>query len=238
VGGQFDMCFDAYIQGEHFEPSTLPSPVNLREASPNELALAWQKQWQPGQELRIRFIDGDDALHERVIGHARRWLEHANLKFTFGNSPDAEIRISFLGDKYESLVGTDALRRTNRAEPTMLLGGFTAQTDDTPMRRTVLHEFGHAIGCIHEQSSPVVPIPWDEPAVYSFYRTHGWTDQETYFNVLQRYSADQAKFSAFDKDSIMQYPVPNELTIGDYEIGWNTNLSVGDIEFIRKMYPN
>jgi hypothetical protein len=35
----------------------------------------------------------------------------------------------------------------------------------------------------------------------------------------------------------MQYAVPNGLTIGDFEIGWNTELSETDTEFIGRMYP-
>lgn len=35
----------------------------------------------------------------------------------------------------------------------------------------------------------------------------------------------------------MHYPVPNALTIGDFEIGWNRVLSATDKEFIGTMYP-
>jgi hypothetical protein len=40
-----------------------------------------------------------------------------------------------------------------------------------------------------------------------------------------------------DPKSIMQYPVSNELTTGDFEIGWNTELSEMDKNFIAEMYP-
>ena len=183
-------------------------------------------------------MDGDPALHQRVIAHANRWLEHANLSFAFGNSPDAEVEVTFAGNRYQSLVGTDAARRPNRDVPSMMLGGFTPNTDDTLMRRTVLHEFGHAIGCIHEQASPVADIPWDVPAVYAHFREWaGWTKEETYYNVLTRYSSSDSTFSEYDPHSIMQYPVPNSITVGDFEIPWNSDLSAGDIAFIAKMYP-
>ncbi len=35
----------------------------------------------------------------------------------------------------------------------------------------------------------------------------------------------------------MQFPVPNELTIGDYEIRWNEHLSELDKKFIKELYP-
>ena len=69
----------------------------------------------------------------------------------------------------------------------MKLGGFTTASDNTVLRRTVLHEFGHAIGCVHEQASPAANIPWNEAKVYEFYRQ--WWDDETIrsmcWNVIQ-----------------------------------------------------
>ena len=155
-----DVCFDAYVEGEGFEPTMLPTDVDVVAATSDELALAWLKQWQPGQELRIRFRDGATALHELVEQFAREWLDNANLGFAFGNFPDAEIEVTFLGSGYSSLVGTDAVRRLDRRVASMRLGGFAPETDPTIVRRTVLHEFGHAIGCIHEQASPASKIPW------------------------------------------------------------------------------
>lgn len=40
-----------------------------------------------------------------------------------------------------------------------------------------------------------------------------------------------------DKASIMMYPIPNSITIGDYEVGWNNDLSQRDKKFISKIYP-
>src|SRR5687768_18541901 len=125
MGRELDLCFDGYVDGEWFEPTALPSTIDMWTVTSRELALEWCKQWQPGQELRIRFLDGDSRLHDRVKVHAREWLDHANLIFNFGNHPDAEIRISFKGVGYRSLVGTDAMR-TADPRPTMQLGGFTA----------------------------------------------------------------------------------------------------------------
>jgi hypothetical protein len=233
-----DLCVDAYPPGEQYDPDNLPRLADPRTATTEELALAWRKNWQPGQELIIRFLDGDHRLHRRVEDYANAWLEHANLAFVFGNRAKPEIRITFRGRDYWSQVGTDALR-VGHTDPTMQLGGLDADGPVTITRRVVLHEFGHAIGCIHEQASPAAAIPWDAEKVYRYYRDQqGWNAEKTYRNVLLRYSARDAVFGGFDPDSIMQYPVPGFLTKGGFSIGWNNDLSVGDRSFIARAYPS
>lgn len=234
---EYDLCVDAYVDDEMFDPAMLPRPVDLATVPSEELAVAWRRQWQAGQELRIRFLDGDAALHRRVRTHAETWLSYANIRFAFGNHVEAEIRITFTGSGNRSLVGKDALGARPNA-PTMWLGGVRPDSDEVRVRRTVLHEFGHALGCIHEQASPAAAIPWDEPRVYEFFRQwQGWSDERIRRNVLHRYSADQVRFTCHDPNSIMQYPVPAILTRGRVEIGWNTDLSEGDKSFIARMYP-
>ncbi len=120
----------------------------------------------------------------------------------------------------------------------MQLGGLRAESDEVVLRRTVLHEFGHALGCIHEQASPAAQIPWDDAKVYAFYREwQGWDQRTTYENVLRRYTAAELRFTAHDPRSIMQYPVPAELTLGGFSVPWNDDLSDGDRSFIARMYP-
>lgn len=235
---RLSICVDQYVEGREFDKNDLPSPADPRATSREELALAKYKLWQPGQLLRVQFFDGEAALWERVEGHAREWLKYANLKFEFGNFLDAEIRITFVGNGYQSLVGTDAMQQPSW-QPTMILGGFTKYTDETELQRVVLHEFGHAIGCVHEQSSPSFDIPWDKEKVYAYYwQHHKWDKEKVDNNIFKRYTASEVHFTAqHDPNSIMQYPVPKELTVSGFEIGWNTELSETDRIFIAKMYP-
>lgn len=236
MGRRLHVCFDVYRDGALFKPSSVPR-IDQRKATSQELAVEWRKQWQPGQELRVRFLDGSPTLHERVKKHASVWLEHANLGFKFGKFAEAEIRVTFEGDGYWSVVGTDAMNSSG-GEPTMQLGGFTSKSDDVELRQTVLHEFGHAIGCVHEQASPAFSIPWDEEKVYDYYaRWQGWDKETTYQNVIVRYSQEDTRYTQHDPKSIMQYPVQKELTKGAFEIGWNNDLSELDKGFIAKMYP-
>lgn len=234
-----DICVDRYVGGQKFEPAQLPTGIDDPwSADPRELALAWEKRWQPGQALRIRFLDGDDRLRDRVMGYAGEWLDYANLSFEVGQFVESEIRVSFREAGYWSNVGTDALLEPDRDGPTLNLGGFTADSPELQMRRTVLHEFGHAIGCIHEQASPAANIPWDPEKVIAYFRRwEGWDKETTYQNVLVRYSEAGVRFTRHDVRSIMQYPVSAQLTLGGFSIPWSNELSELDKSFIAKMYP-
>lgn len=206
--------------------------------SPLHLALITGKKWKNGRTLRVRFLEGRPEIQAKVKEHALQWCQFANIKLVFDDSPDAEIRIAFKTDGSWSYIGTDNLAIA-KDKPTMNFGWFTTKTPDEEYNRTVVHEFGHALGCIHEHQHPEAGIPWDKEAVYRYYQgpPNNWTRAQVDTNLFQRYGADITQFSAFDRKSIMLYPVDNSLTIGDYEIGWNTELSDTDKQFIATAYP-
>ena len=154
-------------------------------------------------------------------------------------SGTAEIRISFAEEGFSwSTVGTDALT-VAASKPTMNYGWLEPNTSLREYQRVVRHEFGHALGMIHEHQNPAAlgQIPWDKPKVYAYYAQQGWNKDDVDFNIFQVYSEDSTNHTAFDPTSIMEYAVPDSLTIGSYAIGWNTEFSATDIEFMRRQYP-
>jgi hypothetical protein len=203
----------------------------------DEIAVVTGKLWQNGKTLRVRFLDGDPEVHARVEQYAHQWSQYANIKFEFGSDPDAEIRISFQHPGSWSYIGTDALSIGKNA-PTMNYGWLTPASSDDEYSRVVLHEFGHALGCIHEHQNPVGDIPWDRPAVYRYYMgpPNNWNKEQVDVNLFQKYSRNITQFSQFDPRSIMLYSIPDALTIGDYAVGWNRVLSDMDKQFIGTMY--
>ncbi|MEO6525027.1 MAG: M12 family metallopeptidase [Gemmatimonadaceae bacterium] len=197
------------------------------------------KLWENGRKLRVRFLDGDADVKTKVAAIAKEWEAVANLKLDFIASGAAEIRVSFKEKGFSwSTVGTDALT-VGSTKPTMNYGWLEPNTSIREYERVVRHEFGHAIGMIHEHQNPAAQgeIPWDKPKVYAYYAQQGWDKDDVDSNIFEVYTEDSTNHTSFDSTSIMEYAIPDSLTIGSYSIGWNTSLSQTDIEFTRRQYP-
>jgi hypothetical protein len=130
-------------------------------------------RWRPGSEVRISFLDGDQALHSDVeaalgqvgdacnlvldfgrdseTGEYRRWTEH-DTEFA------AEVRVSFDEEGYWSLVGTDSIDPAiggpgssvggGPGQRSLNLGGFKDEKP-TGWEGIVRHEFLHALSFHH-----------------------------------------------------------------------------------------
>lgn len=215
--------------------STLPG---VHENGPLELAILTGKKWATGRTISIGFLGGSASLKTKVETVAKQWENHANLTLDFGNHASPDIRIDFATGGSWSYLGTDALS-IPQTDATMNYGWLTDSSTDDEVSRVVLHEFGHALSAIHEHQSPAANIPWDKPAVYAFYGgpPNNWPRDVIDRNIFQRYSATVSNHSVFDRDSIMLYAIPNQLTTGDYEVGWNRVLSATDKAFMATIYP-
>jgi Astacin (Peptidase family M12A) len=208
--------------------------------APMKLALMTGKKWKDGRTIGVAFMDGSATQKTRVIAQAKKWEPYANIHFDFtASKAAAEIRISFVADSGSwSYIGTDCLTIAKN-EPTMNFGWLRDDTDDVEFERVVVHEFGHALGAIHEHQNPKGGIAWNEAAVYAFFAgpPNNWTKDETFTNVIMKYSVDQLNASNYDKDSIMLYQFDGALIKGGQPTPFNTRLSKGDKRFIRKQYP-
>jgi hypothetical protein len=197
------------------------------------------KLWENGRRIRCRFLDGVPEVQARVEAIAHEWEEHANLRLEFVRSGPAEVRISFAEKGFSwSTMGTDALT-VPANEATMNYGWLERSTPLREYQRVVRHEFGHALGMIHEHQNPAAQgqIPWDKPKVYAYYAQQGWTKEDVDFNIFEVYAEDATNHSRFDPASIMQYAVPDSLTVGSFAIGWNSDFSPIDIAYMRQQYP-
>lgn len=206
-------------------------------------AIAVIKKWpDDNREITCSFLDGDATQRKRVEGKARIWEQYANVKFKFVTGKDAEIRISFSADTGSwSALGTDALveRYFPRYQPTMNFGWLDADTNDKEYERVVVHEFGHALGLIHEHQNPDGKLKWKKSEVYRVFSgsPNFWTKEEIDHNILSKYSPQGIDNTRFDPDSIMLYMFEGSLFTDGKGTKTNTKLSKMDKEFIAQQYP-
>jgi hypothetical protein len=114
---------------------------------------------------------------------------------------------------------------------------FALFADSNRLRRTVIHEFGHAIGLLHEHSNPISGIQWNKDTMYKEYARGGWDKNTVDAQVFRVYNARYTNGTSYDPKSIMHYPIPRHHTLNGYSVDWNTDISEGDKKLVGMMYP-
>ena len=230
-------------------------PAERREAEPasenrgmppdnknniSHLALNKHRFWPRGHTLRIKLLNGTDYQKAKVRQWAPHWLRFASsLRMEFVEYGNAEIRVAFKtrNDGHWSLIGTDCLSIKDQNEGTMNFDPDDLHTE-TEFKSVILHEFGHALGCIHEHQSPAAGIQWNRESTINYYKQNfGWTEEMVEADVFEKAKASTTEFSAFDRFSIMLYPIPAGHA-KNITRGYNNSLSTMDVSFIHEIYGN
>ncbi len=229
------------VNQTHFCSAPLPKsddPSDQTRLAGHRTALLNSSMWDRNTEITCRFLEGNAALRRRVQKAALEWNRWCNLRLRFIDGAGAMVRIGFqLGQGSWSQVGRDCLQTKDQSQPTMNFGWLDAGSDEPTLRSVVLHEFGHALGLIHEHQNPTGGIEWNRAAVVRDLKgpPNWWNEATIEHNMFERF--EQVISTPVDEKSIMMYPVPAAWTTNGFSSGFNSELSNQDKSFMLKNYP-
>jgi len=216
-------------------------------------ALAWKR----GETIKVCFHGGTRKAQERVARVASEWMQYANVVFNFEESGAprrcqdggvADIKIAFEDNKgWWSVPGT----QSRAQDPSMNLQFYgvdlpllaSGPAPEGSMRATILHEFGHALGLLHEHQSPNAncdaEIDWD--SAYQVGAGIGWDKTQVDRNFRQLVMSSSLNATQVDRKSIMHYSLPPTLFKRGKQspcfVTENLELSEQDRTFIASIYP-
>lgn len=178
-------------------------------------------------EKRVRAMDPIEAIKTVVNERIQPLI---GLKLEYVDS-DGDIRIGLDNRKGAwSMVGVQC-KQVPGEEPTMNFGWLDVAT--------IIHEFCHALGMIHEHQNPFGKgIDWNIKKVFAWANsTQGWDMYTTCENITKRYNQDLVNGSDYDPESIMLYSYPADLTNNRQATYRNIKLSEHDKLWLSSIYP-
>jgi hypothetical protein len=191
--------------------------------------------WKNGSVLRVGFYGGSQQVRAAVETIAREWTQDTGITLEFvPDVVEAEIRVSFSKPGNWSYLGVNALA-VSKSEPTMSLHSaavlFTA--DDTKgFRKTVLLEFGHALGLISEHQNPKAHLKFNLDYIAK-QMNFDKASLEANFRPIEF-----SDYRDFDPDSVMMFAFPEGYFFDRSHVGGNSDhLSDSDRAFIKQLYP-
>jgi hypothetical protein len=234
---------------------------------------ASQRHWEKGRVLRVCLFNGNPSVAMLIRQVASEWNAYSSVTFDFGPAGSwydclstangfFQVRIGFSDQGYWSLVGTDSDTMIDTVMPSMNFAHFnriytanryppevvTAKAD-AYHKSVIRHEFGHALGFLHEHQNPNLDckdeIKWSGPGnVYDYYAQdpNKWDKDQVDRNIGFIWLADK-DFHPDDPDtkSIMMYALNMAIFKSGADskcyVAINYELSPKDKAVIAKIYP-
>ena len=195
--------------------------------------------WPNGSTIAVAFLDGSNEFKALVRRLSAEWSKYGNVHFKFVSDPsNAEVRVSFKGDRAYSHWGTDSLG-AGTSEPTAVMGGLPTQ-DSAEHAYTILHELGHVLGLIHEIQIPDAKnfVNWSVVYDKAALPPNEWSHETV--DITLRTPADIPTAyvdKKFDPESVMNSNLPDDWLVEGAYLAPGSALSDGDKQFIAKVYP-
>ena len=160
----------------------------------------WRKK-----DLKVYFLQ----IHRQeaqIMEWMSEWSKYCAVQFHKIDTPvGSDIRVNFNQQGSWSYIGTDATK--------IPIESFTMNLGFVD-KATVLHEFGHALGLIHEHQSPFRGgYEWDKETVIRALSgpPNYWDRERIENNIFKRYKRRKLRGTKYDTKSIMhyRYSIPN-----------------------------
>ena len=165
-----------------------------------------------------------------------KWSKNGHIYFIHSEDwESSDIRISLTPNQGSySYIGTDNALIAKGRETLNL--GWLWEDMDNGLYGTISHEGGHAIGLGHEHRR--VKLKRDVVIDRFSGPPNNWTISQIEQNILNPFDEEQMDLSeSIDYVSVMMYMLDKSLTVDGIGSGYNEELSLGDHDFIGKIYP-
>lgn len=216
------------------------------------------KLWTHKATIKIKFLNGNQDIRDKVMQYGAEWLDYINLSFEYvadTDSADVKIGFNYEGEDEEYpfvswvTIGTDC-KDIEQDEASINLVDATDENGnviddpeyDSFVRADILRAYGAMLGLGFEHQSPNSTVTFINHQTTQNRRKleghFGVGIQQIIDEIITLYTTEQTKYTAYDSTSIMVLPLPGSiLTDPRWGTNGNPNLSETDKCFIAALYP-